>query len=75
MWIGGLLGALFVFTTIFSVPKLGAGLMIVLIIAGQMACAIAMDHYGFLVEERSVSLMRIAGAGLVMAGAWLVYKG
>ena len=76
MWTGGLLGAMFVFATIFSVPKLGAGLMIVLIVSGQMVCAIAMDHYGFLVPEaHSASLLRILGAGLVMAGAWLVYKG
>src|SRR5690606_35383850 len=76
MWLGGLMGAAFVATTIFAVPRLGAWLMIALIIAGQMSFAILMDHYGFLVPQaHPASLLRLAGAVLVVAGAWLVCKG
>lgn len=75
MWIGGVMGAAFVVTTIFAVPRLGAGLMIALIIAGQLSFAILMDHYGFLVPERPVTTLRIAGAALVMAGAFMIFKG
>jgi len=76
MWCGGLLGAAFVGTTIVAVPRLGAGLMVVLIIAGQMTSAIVLDHYGLLVPQvHAASLLRIAGAVLVLAGAWMIYKG
>lgn len=76
MWAGGLMGAAFVATTIFAVPRLGAGLMIALIIAGQMSFAIIMDHYGFLVpQSHPATALRVAGAALVIGGAWLVYKG
>lgn len=76
MWIGGLMGAAFVSTTIFAVPRLGAGLMVALIIAGQMSFAIAMDHYGFLVPQaHAASILRILGGAMVVTGAWLVYKG
>lgn len=76
MWCGGLLGAVFVSTTIFAVPRLGAGLMVALIITGQMVSSIIMDHYGVLVPEvHSASALRIAGALLVLAGVWLIYRG
>lgn len=76
MWIGGLMGAAFVATTIFAVPRLGAGLMVALIIAGQMCFSLLIDHYGFLVPQpHPASLLRILGAGLVIGGAWLFYKG
>jgi transporter family-2 protein len=48
MWIGGSLGTLYVWSTIFATPKIGAALALGLTIAGQMLAALFLDHYGAL---------------------------
>jgi transporter family-2 protein len=75
MWTGGLLGSFFVATTIFAVPLLGPGLMIVLIIAGQMLGALLLDHTGFLLSEaHPMNMGRLAGAICILAGVILIKK-
>jgi transporter family-2 protein len=75
MWVGGLLGAFFVTTTIFAVPQLGAGLMIVLIIAGQMLAALLLDHTGFLLPAaHPLNAGRLLGALFILAGVVLIKK-
>lgn len=74
-WIGGLLGAFFVTATVILLPRLGVALTISLIIAGQMAAAVAIDHYGLLgVPIKEVSLARLLGVLLVTAGVILIRK-
>lgn len=74
-WIGGVLGAFFVLVMINTVPRLGVALSVSLAIGGQMITALIIDHYGlFGVTQRSVSLMRIAGVILVMAGVVIIRK-
>ena len=46
MYMGGLFGAFYVFTTIVTSPKIGFVNMFSLIVAGQMILAIIVDHYG-----------------------------
>ena len=48
LWIGGLLGAFFVTTALFVVPKIGAAVMIAAVITGQMTAALIIDHIGLL---------------------------
>jgi transporter family-2 protein len=74
LWVGGLLGAFFVTVTIFAVPQLGAGLMIVLIIAGQMLAALLLDHVGFLLPAHPLNAGRILGALFILAGVVLIRK-
>lgn len=74
-WIGGILGAFFVASTIILLPRLGVAVTVSLIIAGQLIAAVVMDHYGLLgVPVKEISLLRIAGILLIVGGVVLVRK-
>lgn len=73
LWIGGLLGAFFVSSTIFLAPKLGATTMTALILAGQMSASLYLDHFGYLgYPEHAASPGRIAGVLLIGGGVAMV---
>ncbi len=73
MWIGGCLGTLYVWSTIFATPKIGAALALALTIAGQMIAALFLDHYGAIgLTKYSASPERITGVVLVVLGVSLV---
>jgi transporter family-2 protein len=72
-WSGGLFGAIFVALAIFLIPQLGAATFFALLIAGQMFGSIAFDHFGLLgVPVHPVSVIRIAGAALLVGGVVLI---
>ena len=74
-FIGGLLGAFIVFVALISVQKIGASNMFVLMVAGQLATAMLMDHFAVLgLRENPISIQKLLGILLVIAGAWLVNK-
>lgn len=75
-WSGGLLGAFFITTAAFAGPRIGALLFMGLVLAGQLAMAMALDHFawaGF--REAPISLGKAAGLGLILAGVWLIRRG
>lgn len=75
-WTGGLLGAFFIVTAAFAGPRVGAMLFVALVLAGQLATAIALDHFGWVgYSEIPVSFGKIAGLLLVVAGVWLIQRG
>jgi len=75
-WIGGLYGAMFVAVAAYAAPKIGIASLITVGIAGQIAVALFLDHFGALGLPRDpISLGRVAGAALVIAGVVLVRKG
>jgi bacterial/archaeal transporter family-2 protein len=70
---GGLLGALFVFGTTLLAPQIGVARMTALILAGQVLVSLLMDTGGWLgLPVRELTLTRVAGAVLVVAGVVLV---
>jgi bacterial/archaeal transporter family-2 protein len=72
---GGLAGALYVGSIVWTVRALGAGGLTAVTIAGQLAVAVALDHYGWLGVERSpVTLGKVAGIALLALGTWLVIR-
>jgi bacterial/archaeal transporter family-2 protein len=72
-WSGGVFGAIFIGLGIFLVPQLGAATFFALLIAGQMVGSIAFDHFGLLgVPVHAVSVLRIAGAALLVGGVVLI---
>lgn len=77
LWIaGGALGAVFVTSAIWVTPKLGVGVYFATLIAAQLIAAMLLDHFGVLgLEQRPATLMRIAGAALLIAGAVLMARG
>lgn len=75
VWTGGLMGAVFVATTAWLAPVLGAATLVSVAVAGQMAFALVLDHYGLVgFPVRSMSVGRAAGAGLLVAGVVLIRK-
>jgi transporter family-2 protein len=74
-YMGGPLGVIVVTFVILSVHRVGASQMFVLLIAGQLITALWMDRYGLLgLAPTPVSLPKLAGIVLVIAGAYLVTK-
>ncbi len=68
-WIGGPLGALIVLAGATLVRELGAAAFIALVVGGQLACSLLLDHFALLgLEERPMSLGKVAGAVLVLGG-------
>ena len=75
-WLGGVYGACYVAIAAFAAPRIGLGSLVTIGIAGQILMAIALDHFGMLgLAREPVSLLRIGGAALVLAGVVMVRKG
>ena len=73
IWTGGILGAVYVFATIFLAPKLGATVLIGLIIAGQLITSLILDHYGFLgFPQQAINPWRILGVIFLIIGVVLI---
>jgi transporter family-2 protein len=74
--VGGLLGAVYVTTVLIAVRSLGAGGVTAATISGQLTLSIVVDRFGLLgIEERGLSLSRVAGVALLAAGTFLVVRG
>lgn len=73
-WSGGLMGAAFVVIATVMVPRLGAAALICLVVFGQLAGSLLLDHFGVLHPRQPADPLRIAGVVLVAAGALLVVK-
>ena len=72
---GGFLGAYFVSATVIAAPRLGATVLVMTVVAGQMIVALLLDHYGALgYIERPINLGRIAGIVCLIAGVYLVRR-
>jgi len=70
---GGVLGASYVTISTLLIPRIGAAALMALIVAGQLIAGMLMDRIGFLgMAVREISLGRVAGAILLMAGAALI---
>lgn len=73
---GGVLGAAFVFGTVFLAPRIGLLNLVVLVIAGQLMMSMAIDNFGLVnMAVRKVSSIRMAGALVVVAGVALTLFG
>lgn len=72
-WTGGLLGAFFVVTALVVAPRLGAATLVAVVVAGQIAASLILDHYGAIgFPQHSVNPMRLLGAALLVSGVVLV---
>jgi transporter family-2 protein len=57
----------------YGAPRIGIALFIAGVMLGQLAGALAFDHAGvFGLEVHRASITRIAGLGVVLAGALIV---
>ena len=74
-WLAGLAGASYVAGSAVLGPRIGGAAFIALIVAGQMAGALMLDHFGALgFPERPVSALRLGGIALVVLGVVLLAR-
>ncbi len=72
---GGLIGALYVGSIVFTVRELGAGGLTAATISGQLALAVVIDHFGWLGVARSpITAAKLLGIALLGLGTWFVVK-
>ena len=73
VWIGGLLGAFYVFGSIVTAPRLGAVTFIAVVLAGQAIASLAVDHFGWVgFDEHPLTPGRLVGIALVGFGVALI---
>jgi transporter family-2 protein len=74
-WLGGFYGAFFVAVAAFGAPRVGVGVLLTAAIAGQLAAALVLDHYGLLgLARHPITFSRGLGFVLVVVGAVLVRR-
>lgn len=74
LWVGGVLGAVYVGGAAAVTPKLGAGGFLVCVVAGQMVVAMLVDHFGLMgISPKPVTLLRLTGVALILGGVLLVH--
>jgi transporter family-2 protein len=72
-WVGGVLGAVYVYGLIVLTPRLGVALTFGLTVAAQMTFSLVMDHYGWLdVPVSPISWSRVLGVLMIIAGVLLI---
>ena len=75
VWMGGLLGAIYVSCIIFVNQQQGVALTFALVVAGQIFISLLIDHFGLFGSiVRPVSIPKIIGAMLIIAGLVLIKK-
>jgi len=76
MWAGGAFGVCFISLALVLLPKLGASGFMALALAGQVVASLVLDHFGwFGLVQRHVSLPRVLGVAMLMAGVVLIQFG
>jgi transporter family-2 protein len=74
-WLGGLLGAFNIAMSIYLAPKLGALVLAISIVCGQVIASLALDQQGwFGYPKIEITVNRVIGALLLIAGLFLVVK-
>lgn len=73
LYVGGACGFFIIFSLASAFPRIGAALAIALVVLGQAAAALAIDHFGWLgMPAQPITLVRVAGLVLVLTGAALI---
>lgn len=76
LWLGGVIGAAFVFGALFVAPRVGAAAFAAATIFGSAVASLAIDHFGgFGFAARPLDLQRLAGAACLLAGVVLLQAG
>jgi bacterial/archaeal transporter family-2 protein len=75
LYIGGFCGFTIILAAAFVFPKIGAGQAAALMVLGQGAAALAIDHFGLMgLSREPVSLSRIGGFMLIIVEVALIRR-
>ena len=73
VWIGGILGAIYVGSAVVVTPKLGASGFIILVVVGQIFIGLLIDHFGLMgLTAKPVTFLKLIGAAMILGGVFLV---
>lgn len=74
-FLGGSLGVAYVYSAMIAVPRIGAAMLLIATVTGQMVAALWIDHNGWLgLESTPLTPKRAAGAVLLAAALWCLRK-
>jgi transporter family-2 protein len=72
-WLGGVLGAFYVTSTVVVPVRIGAAAFFGILVAAQLVTSVLIDQFGWVgFPQREVSPLRALGVALLVAGALLV---
>ena len=72
----GLMGACLVFAIAWLIPQVGAGAVMITLIAGQVLSGLVISHFGWLGSPvQPISLTKLAGVAVMIAGVALATYG
>ncbi len=73
IWSGGVLGALFILSGVYLVPKIGTGQVVMLVLSGLICGSLLVDKLGlFGVAKKAVLPIQIVGALLLLVGVGFI---
>lgn len=73
IWVGGVLGAIYVAVSVVLVSRLGTAFAYSLVVLGQMVTALVVDRFGwFGVTSHDLSPGRVFGVALVISGVAMI---
>jgi bacterial/archaeal transporter family-2 protein len=73
--LGGVLGALWITTSLIAVTSLGAGGVVAATITGQLTGSVILDRLGVLgLDQVPITPLRVLGVVLLIAGTYLVVR-
>ena len=73
LYIGGLCGFAIILVAAFVFPRIGAGPAVALMVLGQGAAALAIDHFGLMgLPREPMSLSRVGGFAFIVVGVALL---
>lgn len=69
IWVGGVVGAIYVTGALMIAPRLGAASFIVAVIVGQMIASAAIDAFGLMgFPKQTPDAFRLTGLGIIIIG-------
>ncbi|ABJ56756.1 DMT family transporter [Oenococcus oeni] len=73
IWIGGLIGALFVLGNAYLVPLIGTGFTVVIVLLGQITGSMLVDQFGWFAAKRNpIVPLQVLGIILMVIGIVLI---
>jgi transporter family-2 protein len=75
LWLGGFLGVYAISLSIYAAPKLGFLTLTGVIIFGQIAMSMLLDHFGwFSTEKTPINWQRLLGSIVIFIGVFLTLQ-
>jgi transporter family-2 protein len=72
-WVGGVLGAFYVTSTVVVPGRIGVAAYFGILVAAQLVMSVLADQFGWLgFEQHQITPLRTLGVGLLVGGALLV---